>query len=538
MKNAFLVGRVLIISPEHVGENSFVSGFESRASGSYSQAMGFKTMATGNYSTAIGVNAASTNTNSFAFGDSPVASGADSYAFGAGAIASGRGSYALGSFGRDASGNLTPIKTTASGDYSFALGLGSVASGLGAFTFGASDTAAGWFSTVTGIWNKVEPGGVCAMANGIGTKAGNYAAAAFGDHTYASGHTSFATGYKTTAAGQWSATLGGETIANGVGSIAAGYGSMVESTGYGGIATGYLTKAGNWVAAAFGDQTYASGHTSFATGFKTTALGHTSSTFGESTTANGYASVAFGRGTVAQTFGSMAIGNYNAIIGPDEPNAPWNFWEPVLSIGNGTSPEERSNAMTVYNSGIADFQGFINLSTNSYFSEAIRVRDAQALWYNGTYFSWGYGGNYNVFADHVSVGTTASPGTYALYVAGNAMTTGTWGTSDIRWKKNLVPLKNVLRDINKLEPVSYNWRTDEFPDMDFDEGNQIGLVAQDVEKIFPDLVKSDANGFKAVAYDKLSVVLLQAIREQQQHIKSQDDKIARLEALVNRLMTE
>jgi len=455
LKNALLTGRVLITSPENVGENSFATGYESKASGLYSQAMGYKTVAAGDFSTAIGINANALNTNSFAFGDSPEASGVDSYAFGAGAVAKGTGSYALGSFGRDASGNLTSIRTTASGDYSFALGLGSVASGLGAFTFGVSDTAAGWFSTATGIWNKVEPAGWCATANGIGTRAGNYAAAAFGDHSYAKGHTSFATGFMTTAAGQLS------------------------------------------------------------------------SAFGDATTANGWASTALGRGTVAETYGSLAIGSFNAIIGS---SGEWNFWYPVFSIGNGTSSADRSNAMTFYNSGIADFEGFVNLSTNPDFNEAIKVRDAQALWYNGTYFSWGYGGSYNVFADPVSVGTTANPGSYALYVAGNAMTTGSWGTSDIRWKKDLAPLRNTLPELLKLQGFKYSWRDDEYPDMNFGKEKQIGLIAQDVEKTFPELVRTDGNGYKAVSYEKLTVILLEGMKEQQRQIESVRQKNLLLES--------
>jgi hypothetical protein len=175
--------------------------------------------------------------------------------------------------------------------------------------------------------------------------------------------------------------------------------------------------------------------------------------------------------------------------------------------------------MTVYKSGVADFGGYINLNTNST-GGAVFVNNKEALWFDGTVYSWGYGGDYNIFARKVSVGTTGSPGTYTLYVAGNAYTTGTWGGSDIRWKKNLELVSPVLPDMVKLNCYNYNWRTDEFPDMKFESGLQIGLVAQEVEKIFPELVRTDQNGYKAVAYDKISVLLLQGMKEQQQQIES------------------
>ncbi len=224
VKNAFLVGRVLVESPDSVGLNSFVSGYESQASGDWSQALGFNTSARGDYSTAIGKNSIAAGANAFAFGDSAKALGPASYSFGTRARATGDRSFAFGSVGYDSTGALTG-PTIASGVDAFALGLGSVASGKGSFTFGMKNLASGpfslamgygtksdgWFSTTTGICTNVEDWSLGAMANGIWTKAGNWAASAFGDRTYASGHTSFATGFMTNASGQLSSTFGDQT---------------------------------------------------------------------------------------------------------------------------------------------------------------------------------------------------------------------------------------------------------------------------------------------------------------------------------------
>jgi hypothetical protein len=497
LKNAFLTGNVIIEHPDSVGINSFSTGYQSRAKGLYSQAMGYSAIARGSYSTSIGRNSLSKGANSFAFGNQSSALANDSYAFGTGAEASGGLSFALGSVGVDSTGKPTG-KTKASGYGAFAIGFGSVSSGQGAFSIGVSDTASGPFST--------------------------------------------AMGYQTSAKGWFATSMGAGTKAKAPFSTSLGWGPLIEDAGWCAIAGGASTKAGNWAAVALGDRTYASGHTSLATGYSTTASGHLSATFGEFTTASGDGSTAMGHNTTAQAYGSLVVGRYNTLGGN---STAWNFWDPVLVVGNGNSATDRSNAMTVYNSGIADFGSFINLSTKSTYNEAIMVNNSQALWYDGTYYSWGYGGTYNVFARKVSVGTTANPGSYTLYVNGNSYingyaycTLGAWSGSDVRWKKNLRPIENIANDVFKLQGYKYSWRADEFPDMKFDEDIQIGLVAQEVEKIFPELVKTDNNGFKAVAYDKLSVLLLEGMKEQQKQIESQNSKIEKLQKIVDQLIVE
>ncbi|MBN1997298.1 tail fiber domain-containing protein [candidate division KSB1 bacterium] len=105
------------------------------------------------------------------------------------------------------------------------------------------------------------------------------------------------------------------------------------------------------------------------------------------------------------------------------------------------------------------------------------------------------------------------PGSYKLYVAGNAYTTGTWGSSDVRFKKEISPLENVLDHIDRLNGVSFKWRAGEFKDRGLNDRTQIGLIAQEVEQEFPELVSTDKEGYKAVAYDRLTAVLLQAVKE-------------------------
>jgi hypothetical protein len=129
---------------------------------------------------------------------------------------------------------------------------------------------------------------------------------------------------------------------------------------------------------------------------------------------------------------------------------------------------------------------------------------------------------------NVSIGALPSA-TYKLWVAGSAWSTGSWGSSDVRFKYNIVSLASPLNSIMQLRGVTFEWRKDEFPQMNFDKGTQIGLIAQEVEKIFPELVKTDDNGFKAIAYDKLTAVLLEGIKEQQHQIQLVQDDNKKLE---------
>lgn len=126
--------------------------------------------------------------------------------------------------------------------------------------------------------------------------------------------------------------------------------------------------------------------------------------------------------------------------------------------------------------------------------------------------------------------------TYGLAVFGPAWcTTGVWAGSDLRLKKNIVPLNNSLSNILSLKGVSFDWRTDEFPDMGLTTARQIGLIAQDVEKVFPELVNDGPNGFKSVDYSKITPVLVEAIKEQQKIIESQKTELETLRSQLDQV---
>jgi hypothetical protein len=127
----------------------------------------------------------------------------------------------------------------------------------------------------------------------------------------------------------------------------------------------------------------------------------------------------------------------------------------------------------------------------------------------------------------VGIGTT-TPG-YTLTVNGTTWcTSGAWAGSDSRWTRNVRTLVNPLEKVQKLRGVTFDWKVDDFKNNHFPEGKQIGLVAQELEKEFPELVTTDEDGYKAIAYDRFTAVLLEAVKAQQQQIELLKAEIANL----------
>lgn len=99
---------------------------------------------------------------------------------------------------------------------------------------------------------------------------------------------------------------------------------------------------------------------------------------------------------------------------------------------------------------------------------------------------------------------------------GNVTVGGTvTAASDKRLKNKVKPLKDSLKKILKLHGISFHWI-----DQNRGEGPQIGFIAQDVEKVYPELVHTDEEGNKSVAYQNLVAPLVEAIHAQQEQIES------------------
>ena len=118
------------------------------------------------------------------------------------------------------------------------------------------------------------------------------------------------------------------------------------------------------------------------------------------------------------------------------------------------------------------------------------------------------------FAGNVGIGTTTP--SEKLHVIGDINANGTIYPSDRRFKKDIHQLNNTLDNIKKLQGVSYLYKVENFKERGFSKGTKLGLLAQNLEEVYPELVKTYADGYKGVNYDGLIPVLIEAIKEQQQ----------------------
>lgn len=134
---------------------------------------------------------------------------------------------------------------------------------------------------------------------------------------------------------------------------------------------------------------------------------------------------------------------------------------------------------------------------------------------------------------------------WACWFDGNTYCTSAfWNASDRQFKENIKPLSNTLEKINALNPCTYTFKHEEqYKDFKFPEGQQTGLIAQELEQVFPEFVREvppqprvnskgekegEIPGFKAVQYNSLIPVLIEGIKEQQAMLVAQQKEIDEL----------
>lgn len=121
-------------------------------------------------------------------------------------------------------------------------------------------------------------------------------------------------------------------------------------------------------------------------------------------------------------------------------------------------------------------------------------------------------------AGNVGIGTTTP--TEKLVVNGNAAAISFIYTSDRNFKKNIKTIDNSLEKILKLRGVTFDWKADGKP--------SVGLIAQEVEKVFPELV-TGVEGSKGVMYGNLVAPLIESVKTQQDQIDTLEARIKTLE---------
>ena len=351
---------------------------------------------------------------------------------------------------------------------------------------------------VTSIqWNDANVGGH-SSAMGSNTTASGFASTALGSGSVAGGNFATATGSGTTATGLASTAMGENTDAMGTWSTAMG--NTTTASGASSTAMGAGTTASGVASTAMGATTLASGRWSIAMGNSTTANADYSTAMGLGTTASGLASTAMGANTTASGDSSTAMGYATEASGR----------------GSGAM-----GAFTIASGDLSTTMGF-ETRANAYASLVIGRYNLPSLanpsgWFGGDpVFEVGNGG-----------GPGSRSNALTLLKDGNMTIAGTLTeSSDIRFKEAIEPIESALDGVARLRPVRYRFR----------EGTghptepQIGLIAQEVEQVFPELVARDAQGYLSVAYTDLAVVLVRAMQEQQSQIAALKAEVAALRA--------
>jgi hypothetical protein len=271
---------------------------------------------------------------------------------------------------------------------------------------------------------------------------------------------------------------GENSTAMGVDTYAIGNGStamgfVTTASGNSSTAMGYNTQASGCYSTAMGTQTEASGNYSTAMGNETTASGYSSIAMGGSTVASGGYSTASGGATTAEDYLSFVIGVHNKTDETPNPEI-FSYQNTAFVIGNGGHDSEGNY-----------------VGTSDTFSNALEV---------------------------LFDGTTTIAGDLNI-------------NSDARLKANIISLGATLSKLLQIDGKTYTMKKDA------NHKKKIGLLAQDIEKVFPELV-TETNDIKSVNYQGLVPVLINAMKEQQQEIDTYKKELNELKTMVKQLMNK
>ena len=138
--------------------------------------------------------------------------------------------------------------------------------------------------------------------------------------------------------------------------------------------------------------------------------------------------------------------------------------------------------------------------------------------------SIGLGEDNDVQFDSLGIGTAAS-GTTGEIRATHDITA--YYSSDKRLKTNIQPIQDPLTKLQKIGGYTFDWIPKE--GIHSHTGNDIGVIAQEIEEVLPKITTTRDNGYKAVKYEKLTAYLIECVKAQQTHIQQLEDRIVKLE---------
>lgn len=563
-------------SSQASGTNATALGVSAQATGLNSISIGQGSTASASHSTVIGQNATANNDQSIAIGGSSTNLSLNTVASGTYSIAIGNGSHATATcataLGYEASapavsstalGYGTSIGTGA--DFSTAVGFGaaiaanstaSIAMGCGAQAIGDQSIAMGFHSEAqTNFSSSI---GYIAVASGASATAMGYTATASGDNSMSMGFTSTASSTNSTAIGYqskatevdalaigyWAQALasgssptqpaggtpaaplaiGYYAIANYTATTAVGYNSQalkpyctafgykaIANDSYGYYGDGAPATSGYSTAIGYNSQTtnyqaLALGFSSLGSGAYTTAIGNYTVASNTQCTGVGYNCHATGQRSTAMGTGTYASGSYGLALG----YSCYAKGEESISIGgiNG-----RDNTV----GGTCSIS--IGWSTNDAYADGIYTVGDNSVTIGPYSRSSGanaiaIGNSTRATASNsIAIGSSASVGTANTIQLGGAGMTDIWGPATTHWTSDR-RLKNVgskyndgLDIIRKLQPYNYTMKADE------KKKPRIGIIAQDLQKVLPNAVSKNDNGYLAIRQDDILYSMLNSVKQ-------------------------
>lgn len=209
-----------------------------------------------------------------------------------------------------------------------------------------------------------------------------------------------------------------------------------------------------------------------------------------------------------QTGASNTTGNANTFVGS------------LTGTANTTQSE---NTYIGYNTGnVANANGNQNTFIGTNAGSTAAVSASSAIGYNATVARNNalILGNINDANLTVGIGIAIPWYGYKLHAAGNVLANNYYVPSDQRLKQNIQTIKDPMAIITGLNGKTYEMRTKAFEERHFDAGRMYGFLAQELQKVMPEAVKENAEGFLTVNYDFVIPVLTEGIKTQQKTIET------------------
>jgi hypothetical protein len=374
--------------------------------------------------------------------------------------------------------------------------------------------------------------GTYSVSLGFDNKATQFCSFALGHLNTATADNALALGSRTTATGIYSTAMGRQTTASGAFASTA-IGLLTTASGESSTAMGRNTIASGYTSTAAGGTTVASGLYSTAMGSFSTASGDNSMVIGYSSVAAANYSAAIGESVTANSWNSISLGRHNDTI--VTVSNSWILTEPLLIVGNGTGALDKKNALVILkngNIGVGINAPNAPLAFTNVTGKKISLYESAP---NSQYGFAIQGGQLQMYSDAAAAKLSFGYYNSGIYTermyldnsTGILNVAGTNYPSDTRYKKQIMLLQDPLKKIKAINGVEYFLRTDEFPSKNFSDKLQIGLLAQEVEKVVPQVVYTGTDGYKAIDYAKMVPLLVEAIKEQQRQIDEMKKQLDR-----------